>query len=166
MKKVCVLILFSISFIVSGQTEVNPEIALSESSGISISPASQIKTEEHIITNAFAGMRDQYNIPIDLYGVDRVLKLKMNIYESSKSTETTLGITSLITMPLGIIIGVVFPELVWAPYNSRTRIPWGYAIAAAGGGVGLYNLFGVMPKTREYRIEFFDYFNKTYGSYR
>lgn len=125
-------------------------------------------TEEEAakIVKAFNGSLDIFGVPEDLYIIDYDLNFKKTRYKSSKSTQDILGITSIIIVPAGILIGLFIPELVWAPYGAQTEIPWGYIIAGVGAGIGIYDLIAIVPKTKRYKIEFLDYYNTKYADYK
>jgi len=107
--------------------------------------AADTPTPSPAITRALSTPTDSYGVPEGLYAVDYEMNAIKNSIDSQKRSLALLGGFGAAFVVLGLVTGAAAPELVWAPGGSMTEVPWGYALAGLGAGVGLYGVIAIPP---------------------
>ena len=123
-------------------------------------------TQDAEIVSALQTEPDQYGIPTGIYDIDKSLSLLKVTLQKQRNSALGFGLGGVALVGAGLIVGIAFPELVWAPYSLETSIPWGYAIAGFGAGFSLYTIIALIPSVNKTKDRLIETYESNYGVYK
>jgi hypothetical protein len=118
-------------------------------------------TQEEI-KKALGSPKDRFGIPQDVYGINLALKAYKSMVEESEVSSAIVFWGGLVLMPLGYMVNVLEPDLVWAPYGIATGIPYGYFVMGAGGVFVIVDLVSVGPEIEKLKKKMASFFAESY----
>lgn len=111
---------------------------------------------------AMESMPDKYDIPQDLYRLDKRLLIYKTTITSKKNSAGWFGFGGLALAGLGVVLWQAAPNLVWAPYGNETEIPYGIFLVGLGGGFSIYSLVGILPSIPKAENSLREYYKTHY----